>query len=48
MLFLRKLADGLISLSASAGGFCLLGLVGVILVDVVGRALSSPLLAAKT
>jgi len=47
MLFLRKLADRLISLSASAGGFCLLGLVGVILVDVVGRALSSPLFGSQ-
>lgn len=44
---LRKLTDGLIGLSALAGGLCLLGLVGVILVDVVGRAFGAPLFGSQ-
>ena len=40
---LRILADGLISLSASIGAFALLFLMGVIVVDVIGRALGNPL-----
>ena len=44
---MRKLADGLIGLSAFIGGLCLLGLVGVILVDVVGRAFGAPLFGSQ-
>lgn len=44
---LRAIADGLISLSAFVGGLCLLGLVGVILVDVVGRAFGMPLFGSQ-
>ena len=40
---MRKLADGLISLSASIGALALLFLMGVIVVDVIGRAFGSPL-----
>jgi TRAP-type C4-dicarboxylate transport system permease small subunit len=40
---LRKVADGLISLSASIGAIALLFVMGVIVVDVIGRALGSPL-----
>ena len=47
MTLLRKLADGLIGLSALVGGLCLLGLVGVILVDVVGRSFGSPLFGSQ-
>jgi TRAP-type C4-dicarboxylate transport system permease small subunit len=47
MALLRKLADGLIGLSAFVGGLCLLGLVGVILVDVVGRAFGAPLFGSQ-
>ena len=47
MIFMRKIADGLIGLSAFVGGLCLLGLVGVILVDVVGRAFGSPLFGSQ-
>lgn len=47
MAFLRKFADGLIGLSAFVGGLCLLGLVGVILVDVVGRAFGAPLFGSQ-
>ena len=39
----RKLADGLINLSASIGALALLFLMGVIVVDVIGRAFGSPL-----
>ncbi len=40
---LRKVADGLISLSASIGAIALLFTMGVIVVDVIGRAFGSPL-----
>ena len=44
---MRRLADGLIGLSALIGGACLLGLTGVILVDVVGRAVGMPLFGSQ-
>ena len=44
---IRRLADGLIGLSALIGGACLLGLTGVILVDVVGRAVGTPLFGSQ-
>jgi TRAP-type C4-dicarboxylate transport system permease small subunit len=44
---LRTIADRLISLSALLGGLCLLGLVGVILVDVAGRAFGDPLFGSQ-
>ena len=44
---LRKIADGLIGLSASIGSIGLLLAVGIILVDVVGRALGSPLYGSQ-
>jgi TRAP-type mannitol/chloroaromatic compound transport system permease small subunit len=44
---LRKIADRLIGLSALIGGLCLMGLVGVIIADVVGRALGSPLFGSQ-
>ena len=47
MSLLRKIADGLIGLSAFIGGLCLLGLVGVILADVVGRAFGAPLVGSQ-
>lgn len=40
---LRKLADRLIGLSTSIGALALVFLMGVIVVDVVGRAFGSPL-----
>lgn len=40
---MRKVADGLIGLSASIGALALLILMGVIVVDVIGRAFGSPL-----
>ena len=40
---LRKLADRLIGLSTSIGALALVFLMGVIMVDVVGRAFGSPL-----
>lgn len=40
---MRKVADGLISLSAAIGSLGLIVEVGVILVDVIGRALGTPL-----
>ena len=43
----RRVADGLISLSAFLGGLCLLGLVGVILFDVFGRAFGHPLFGSQ-
>ena len=43
----RRLADGLIALAAWIGGACLMGLVGVILVDVVGRAFGAPLFGSQ-
>lgn len=47
MEILRKLADGLIGLSATIGAAGLVFVVGVILVDVVGRALGSPLYGSQ-
>lgn len=47
MALMRKIADGLISLSAFIGGLCLLALVGVILIDVVGRAFGAPLFGSQ-
>nr|WP_255703060.1 TRAP transporter small permease [Roseivivax sp. GX 12232] len=44
---MRKIADGLIGLSALVGGLCLLALVGVILVDVVGRSFGAPLFGSQ-
>lgn len=44
---LRKLADRLIGLSAIVGALALLVEVAVILVDVVGRALGSPLYGSQ-
>jgi len=44
---LRKLADGLIGLSATIGALGLIFAVGVILVDVVGRAMGSPLYGSQ-
>ena len=43
LVALRKLADRLISLSASISALALVFLMGVIVVDVVGRAFGSPL-----
>ncbi len=43
----RKAADGLISLSATIGALALMGEVAVILVDVIGRALGSPLYGSQ-
>ena len=40
---MRKVADKLIGLSASIGALALLFLMGVIVVDVIGRAFGSPL-----
>ncbi|WP_095596288.1 TRAP transporter small permease [Actibacterium pelagium] len=47
MSSLRTIADRLISLSAFIGGLCLLGLVGVILIDVIGRAFGAPLFGSQ-
>ena len=44
---LRKTADGLIGLSATFGAVALVFEVGVILVDVVGRALGHPLFGSQ-
>lgn len=44
---LRKGADGLIGLSAFIGTLGLLAVVGVILIDVVGRALGHPLYGSQ-
>ncbi|WP_172298946.1 TRAP transporter small permease [Pseudoruegeria sp. HB172150] len=44
---LRKIADGLIGLSAAIGSLGLLVVVGVILVDVIGRAFGSPLFGSQ-
>ncbi len=44
---LRKLADRLIGLSASIGSIGLLLAVGIILVDVIGRAFGSPLYGSQ-
>jgi TRAP-type C4-dicarboxylate transport system permease small subunit len=47
LALLRKIADGLIGLSASIGALGLLVEVAVILVDVVGRAMGSPLYGSQ-
>lgn len=47
MPLLRSFADRLIGLSAFVGGLCLLGLIGVIIVDVIGRALGAPLFGSQ-
>lgn len=47
MYSLRGIADRLIGLSASIGALGLLFVVGVILVDVVGRALGDPLYGSQ-
>lgn len=47
MIAIRTLADRLISLSATIGALGLLFEVGIILVDVVGRALGSPLYGSQ-
>ena len=43
----RKVADGLIGLSAAIGTLAVIVEVGVILVDVIGRALGSPLFGSQ-
>jgi len=47
LLHLRKIADRLIGLSATIGSAGLLFAVGVILVDVIGRALGKPLYGSQ-
>lgn len=47
LAILRKVADGLIGLSAMVGTLALIAVVGVILVDVVGRYFGSPLWGAQ-
>ena len=47
MNFLRKVADGLVSLSAVIGGIALLVLTLTILIDVIGRAVGFPLYGAR-
>ncbi|MDX1780570.1 MAG: TRAP transporter small permease [Thalassovita sp.] len=44
---MRKVADGLIGLSAAIGSLGLIVEVGVILVDVIGRAAGSPLYGSQ-
>ena len=44
---LRAIADRLIGLSASIGALALLGLVGVIMADVIGRTFFSPLFGSQ-
>lgn len=44
---LRKVADGLIGLSATVGALALVLEVGVILVDVIGRAFGHPLFGSQ-
>lgn len=44
---MRKAADGLIGLSAAIGSLGLIVEVGVILVDVIGRALGAPLYGSQ-
>ena len=43
LILLRKAIDGLVDLSAILGGLALVFVTGVILTDVVGRAMGSPL-----
>ena len=43
----RKIADGLIGLSAFIGTLAVLVEVGVILVDVIGRAFGKPLFGSQ-
>ncbi|MGB3244771.1 MAG: TRAP transporter small permease, partial [Sulfitobacter sp.] len=47
LLTLRKVADGLISLSATFGALGLVVEIVVILIDVIGRALGSPLYGSQ-
>lgn len=47
MTAMRKLADGLIGLSAAIGSIGLLFAVVVILIDVIGRALGNPLYGSQ-
>lgn len=47
LLTLRKLADGLIGLSAALGATALVVEIGVILVDVIGRAFGHPLFGSQ-
>lgn len=47
MTALRALADRLIGLSATIGALALVGLVGVIMVDVVGRFFGHPLFGSQ-
>ncbi|GGB01377.1 C4-dicarboxylate ABC transporter substrate-binding protein [Allosediminivita pacifica] len=44
---IRKVADGLISLSAAIGALGLVAETGIILVDVIGRAFGSPLFGSQ-
>jgi TRAP-type C4-dicarboxylate transport system permease small subunit len=44
---IRKVADGLISLSAAIGALGLIAETGIILVDVIGRALGEPLYGSQ-
>lgn len=44
---LRAIADRLIGLSAFVGALALVGLVGVIVVDVVGRAFGNPIFGSQ-
>ncbi|MCR9276004.1 MULTISPECIES: TRAP transporter small permease [Mameliella] len=44
---LRKTADGLIRLSAAIGALALMAEVGVILVDVIGRAFGHPMFGSQ-
>ena len=44
---LRKTADGLIRLSAGIGALALIAEVGVILVDVIGRAFGHPMFGSQ-
>ena len=47
MLLLRALTNRLIGLSALIGGVCLVGLMGVIVADVIGRSLGMPLFGGQ-
>jgi TRAP-type C4-dicarboxylate transport system permease small subunit len=47
LLTLRKAADGLIGLSAAIGSLALVAEVGLILVDVIGRAFGAPLFGSQ-
>ncbi|WP_417552448.1 TRAP transporter small permease [Marinomonas fungiae] len=47
LITIRKLADGLISLSAAIGALGLIFIMLVILVDVIGRAFGSPMYGSQ-